>query len=142
MIFPLTFASSAFVPDGLDADWLQAFADVNPFTTIVDAMRALWIGDPAGNDVWGAVAWSIGLIAVFAPLSVARYRRAVSTEQASGQSASQSGDVSRCRRFRLGTCVGRWWAGIASLPRSASGSPTVRRAERWSSERRESARPG
>jgi ABC transporter DrrB family efflux protein len=78
VIFPLTFASSAFVPTDSMPSWLQTFADVNPFTTTVDAMRALWIGDPAGNDVWGAVAWSIGLIAVFAPLSVARYRRAVS----------------------------------------------------------------
>ena len=79
VIFPLTFASSAFVPTDSMPDWLQTFADVNPFTTVVDAMRALWIGEPAGNDIWGAVAWSVGLIAVFAPLSVARYRRAVST---------------------------------------------------------------
>ncbi len=78
VIFPLTFASSAFVPTDSMPGWLQTFADVNPFTTTVDAMRALWIGDPAGNDVWGAVAWAVGLIAVFAPLSVARYRRAVS----------------------------------------------------------------
>jgi ABC transporter DrrB family efflux protein len=79
VIFPLTFASSAFVPTDSMPGWLQTFADVNPFTTTVDAMRALWIGDPAGNDIWAAVAWSVGLIAVFAPLSVARYRRAVSS---------------------------------------------------------------
>ena len=79
VIFPLTFASSAFVPTDSMPGWLQTFADVNPFTTTVDAMRALWIGDPAGNDIWGAIVWSVGLIAVFAPLSVARYRRAVST---------------------------------------------------------------
>ncbi|HEY6781539.1 MAG TPA: ABC transporter permease [Thermoleophilaceae bacterium] len=79
VIFPLTFASSAFVPTDSMPSWLQTFADVNPFTTTVDAMRALWIGDPAGNDIWGAIAWSVGLIAVFAPLSVARYRRAVSS---------------------------------------------------------------
>jgi hypothetical protein len=46
---------------------------------MTDAMRALWVDTPAGNDVWGAFAWSIGLIAVFAPLSVARYRRAISS---------------------------------------------------------------
>ena len=39
--------------------WLQAFAEVNPFTTTVDAMRALFLDTPHGNDVWGAVAWSI-----------------------------------------------------------------------------------
>jgi ABC-2 type transport system permease protein/oleandomycin transport system permease protein len=78
-IFPLTFASSAFVPPDTMPDWLQTFADVNPFTTVVDATRALFIGSPAGNDIWGAVAWSVGLIVVFAPLSVAKYRRAVSS---------------------------------------------------------------
>ena len=75
-IFPLTFASSAFVPTDSMPDWLQTFADINPFTTVVDAVRALWLGAPAGNYVWGAVAWSLGLIAVFAPLAVRAYRRA------------------------------------------------------------------
>jgi len=75
-IFPLTFASSAFVPVETMPSWLQAFAEVNPFTITVDALRALWVGTPAGNSVWLAALWSIGLIAVFAPLSVARYRRA------------------------------------------------------------------
>jgi ABC transporter DrrB family efflux protein len=77
-IFPLTFASSAFVPPESMPDWLQAFAEANPFTTVVDAMRALWVSGPANNDIWAAVAWSVGLIVVFAPLSVRRYRRAVS----------------------------------------------------------------
>jgi ABC transporter DrrB family efflux protein len=77
LIFPLTFVSSAFVPvDSMPAA-LQTFAEVNPFTTTVDAMRALFLGAPAGNDVWGAVLWSIGIAAVFATLSVARYKRAV-----------------------------------------------------------------
>ena len=49
---------------------------VNPFTIVVDAMRALWLGAPAGNNVWGAVVWSLAIIAVFAPLAVARYRSA------------------------------------------------------------------
>jgi ABC transporter DrrB family efflux protein len=78
IIFPLTFASSAFVPVDSMPGWLQAFADVNPFTTTVDAMRALWVDAPAGNDVWGAVAWSVGIATVFSALSVARYRRAIS----------------------------------------------------------------
>jgi ABC-type polysaccharide/polyol phosphate export permease len=56
---------------------LEQFAEVNPFTVVVDAMRALWLGAPAGNSIWGAVVWSLGLIAVFAPLCVSRYRRAV-----------------------------------------------------------------
>jgi ABC transporter DrrB family efflux protein len=78
VIFPLTFISSAFVPlDTLPAG-LEEVAEVNPFTIAVDAMRALWIGDPAGNNIWGAVLWSVGLTAVFATLSVNRYKRAVS----------------------------------------------------------------
>jgi ABC transporter DrrB family efflux protein len=75
-VFPLTFISSAFVPVDSMPSALQWFADINPFTVVVDAMRALWLGAPAGNYVWGAVAWSVAIIAVFAPLAVARYRRA------------------------------------------------------------------
>jgi ABC transporter DrrB family efflux protein len=76
-VFPLTFISSAFVPPQFMPSALRAFANINPFTIIVDAMRHLWIGQPAGNYVWGAVVWSIVIIAVFAPLAVRRYRRAV-----------------------------------------------------------------
>jgi ABC transporter DrrB family efflux protein len=75
-IFPLTFASSAFVPTESMPDWLQAFADINPFTIVVNAVRALWLDAPAGNYVWGALAWTLGMIAVFAPLAVRAYRRA------------------------------------------------------------------
>jgi ABC transporter DrrB family efflux protein len=75
-VFPLTFISSAFVPvDSMPAA-LQWFAEVNPFTIQVDAMRALWLGAPAGNSVWGAAVWSLVILAIFAPLAVARYRRA------------------------------------------------------------------
>ena len=75
-IFPLTFASSAFVPTDSMPSWLQTFADVNPFTIVVNAVRALWIDAPADNYVWGALAWSLGMIVVFAPLAVRAYRRA------------------------------------------------------------------
>jgi hypothetical protein len=46
---------------------------------MVDAARALFVGTPAGNDIWVSVLWCLGLIAVFATLSVARYRRAVAS---------------------------------------------------------------
>jgi ABC-2 type transport system permease protein/oleandomycin transport system permease protein len=75
LIFPITFISSAFVPVGSMPAGLQDFAEVNPITVVVDAMRALWLGAPAGNSVWGALAWSVALIAIFAPLAVAKYRR-------------------------------------------------------------------
>ncbi len=74
-VFPLTFISSAFVPVKSMPAALQAFAEVNPFTVTVDAMRALWIGAPAGNNIWGSIVWSLAIIAVFAPLAVARYRQ-------------------------------------------------------------------
>jgi ABC-2 type transport system permease protein/oleandomycin transport system permease protein len=77
ILFPITFISSAFVPPATMPDWLQPIAENNPFTTMVDAVRALFIGTPAGNDVWAAVVWCIGIIAVFAPLSAWRYRKAV-----------------------------------------------------------------
>jgi ABC transporter DrrB family efflux protein len=75
-VFPLTFISSAFVPVRSMPSVLRAFAEVNPFTIVVDAMRSLWLGAPAGNYVWGALVWTAVIIAVFAPLAVARYRRA------------------------------------------------------------------
>ncbi|MFL5861520.1 MAG: ABC transporter permease [Solirubrobacteraceae bacterium] len=74
-IFPLTFISSAFVPTASMPSWLEAFANVNPFTIFVNAMRALWIGAPADNYVWGAVVWAVAILVVFAPLAVRRYRR-------------------------------------------------------------------
>jgi ABC-2 type transport system permease protein/oleandomycin transport system permease protein len=77
-VFPLTFVSSAFVPVESMPSALRWFAEVNPFTIVVNAMRSLWIGAPAGNNVWGAVVWSLAILAVFAPLAVWRYRRAAS----------------------------------------------------------------
>ncbi len=76
VVFPLTFISSAFVPVASMPAGLQQFAEVNPFTIVVDAIRHLWLGAPAHNSVWGGVAWSLAIIAVFAPLAVGRYRRA------------------------------------------------------------------
>jgi ABC transporter DrrB family efflux protein len=77
ILFPITFISSAFVPTDTMPGWLEPVAENNPFSTMVDAARALFLDAPAGNDVWGAVVWCIGIIAVFGPLSVWRYRRAV-----------------------------------------------------------------
>jgi ABC-type polysaccharide/polyol phosphate export permease len=78
LIFPITFISAAFVPVESMPAGLQDFAEVNPITVVVNAMRALWLGAPAGNDIWGAVAWSIALIVIFAPLAVSKYRRTAS----------------------------------------------------------------
>src|ERR671917_2275579 len=75
LIFPLTFASSVFVPAESMPDGLQQFAEANPFTTISDAVRSLWLDTPANSDIWMAFVWCVVLTAIFAPLAVARYRR-------------------------------------------------------------------
>jgi ABC-2 type transport system permease protein len=77
-IFPLTFASSAFVPAASMPDGLRQFAEANPFTTVVDAVRSLWLGTPAHTDVWMAFVWCVVLLAVFVPLSVRRYKTVAS----------------------------------------------------------------
>jgi ABC-2 type transport system permease protein/oleandomycin transport system permease protein len=74
VIFPLVFASSVFVPVSTFPDWLQAFAKISPVTVTADAARSLAIyGTPA--SLGAAAAWIGGLLAVFIPLSVWRYRR-------------------------------------------------------------------
>src|SRR5690348_16707136 len=74
VIFPLVFASSVFVPVATFPDWLQAFAKINPVTVTADAARSLALyGSPA--SLGAAAAWIGGLLAVFIPLSVWRYRR-------------------------------------------------------------------
>jgi ABC transporter DrrB family efflux protein len=74
-IFPLVFASSIFVPVATMPDWLQSFADVSPVTVTADAARSLAIGGSMGDALWQTVAWSIGLLLVFVPLCVRKYRR-------------------------------------------------------------------
>ena len=77
ILFPFTFVSSAFVPVQTMPGWLEPVAAANPFTIMVDAARALFVGTPAGNDVWGSIVWAIVITGVFATLSIWRYRRAV-----------------------------------------------------------------
>jgi len=83
LVFPLTFVSSAYVPVATMPGWLQAFAAHQPITYMVDAVRALTLG-PAGHALYGhpaswyvtgSLLWSAGIVAVTAPLAVARYRR-------------------------------------------------------------------
>jgi len=76
LVFPITFISSAFVPVESMPDGLRQFADANPVSQVVDAMRALWLGAPADNHIWLAIVWCLVIIAVFAPLAVSKYRKA------------------------------------------------------------------
>lgn len=74
--FPLTFASSTFVPIETMPGWLEAFARVNPVTVSVDALRGLFLGGiPVATKVSQSLAWIVAILIVFVPLSVRRYRR-------------------------------------------------------------------
>jgi len=70
-VFPLVFASSAFVPTAHMPAAVQAFANVNPITLVADATRALMIGHgDALRPTLETLAWLAGLLAVFVPVSV------------------------------------------------------------------------
>jgi ABC-2 type transport system permease protein len=83
MVFPLTFVSSAYVPVETMPGWLQAFAEHQPITVMVDAVRALTqgpaaelqLGHSAGYYVIRSLVWAAAIVAVFAPIAVARFRR-------------------------------------------------------------------
>jgi ABC transporter DrrB family efflux protein len=78
-IFPviiLVFTSSTLVPVATMPGWLQAFANVNPVTALVDALRVLCLGGPAVRPVLEALAWIGGLLVVTAPAAILCYRRA------------------------------------------------------------------
>ena len=75
-IFPLTFLSSAFVPIATMPGWLQAFANNQPVTYTIDAMRGLAEGGPIEASLWKSLVWLAGIFIVFVPLSVRAYRRA------------------------------------------------------------------
>jgi len=75
-LFPLTFLSSAFVPIETMPGWLQAFANNQPVTYVVDTMRALALGGPVQASLWKSLAWLAGIFIVFLPLAVRAYRRA------------------------------------------------------------------
>jgi ABC transporter DrrB family efflux protein len=75
-LFPLTFASSAFVPTASMPSWLRTFSNAQPITKVVDAVRAWVLGQPVGSNGWIALAWCVGILVVFMPLSVRVYRRA------------------------------------------------------------------
>jgi ABC-2 type transport system permease protein/oleandomycin transport system permease protein len=74
-IFPLVFASSIFVPVDTMPDWLQAIANVSPVTATADAARALAIGGNVWSSLWQVLAWVGGILLVFVPLCVRKYRR-------------------------------------------------------------------
>ncbi len=83
-VFPLTFVSSAFVQVDSMPSWLQGFAQHQPFTEVIDALRVLAVGDKVqplvgqslGSALWQSLAWITGAIIVFVPLATRAYERA------------------------------------------------------------------
>lgn len=74
VIMPLTFASSAFVPTETMPKYLRIFAENQPFTYVIGAMRAWMVGTPLGNSGWYSLFWLVGMIAVFMPLATWLFR--------------------------------------------------------------------
>jgi ABC transporter DrrB family efflux protein len=83
VVFPFTFISSAYIPVATMPSWMQGFAENQPLTVMVNAVRTLsqgspaeaLLGHPAAYFVTRSLLWSVALVAVFAPLAVAKYRR-------------------------------------------------------------------
>jgi ABC-2 type transport system permease protein len=85
-MFPLTFLSNAFISTSTLPSWLQPIADWNPISSIVLALRDLWgnapdglargDGFPAENPLLLSIIWIVGILVVFMPLAISRYRKA------------------------------------------------------------------
>jgi ABC transporter DrrB family efflux protein len=75
LLFPLVFASSVFVPVSSMPSWLQPIAKASPVTLTADAARTLALTGGVPDSLGGSLAWIVGIVAVFVPLSVWRYRR-------------------------------------------------------------------
>ena len=83
LVFPFSFVSSAYIPVATMPSWMQGFAENQPVTVMVNAVRCLTeggpaetlLGHPTSYFVIRSLVWSVALVAVFAPLAVARYRR-------------------------------------------------------------------
>ena len=81
IVFPLTFVSNAFVPTETLPEWLQPIANWNPISALVAATRELFgnpnpftSGFPGEHSILLSILWTVGLLVVFAPLAVRKYR--------------------------------------------------------------------
>ncbi|HSW98428.1 MAG TPA: ABC transporter permease [Candidatus Saccharimonadales bacterium] len=75
VIFPLTFASGAFVPAASMPHYLRLFAENQPITQVVEAVRSLMLGKPVGHYGWLSVVWCLAILAVSMPLASWLFRR-------------------------------------------------------------------
>lgn len=77
-VFPLTFASSAFVDPATMTSWLRPFAENQPITHIVNTFRSLLVGTPMGDSALLAVIWLVGIIVVAVPVAAWLFKRKTS----------------------------------------------------------------
>jgi ABC-2 type transport system permease protein/oleandomycin transport system permease protein len=77
VLAPLVFASAAFVPVANMPGWLQPWARNQPVSVTADAVRALTLGGPTSSLVLKSIMWSVAILAIFAPIAVRLYRKAV-----------------------------------------------------------------
>jgi ABC transporter DrrB family efflux protein len=75
VIFPLTFASAAFAPTESMPKGIRAFAENQPISHVIEAVRALMIGEPVGNHAWIALAWCLGVTIIAIPLASMLFRK-------------------------------------------------------------------
>ena len=71
----LPYPSSAFVPIDTMPGWLQAFAEHQPVTPIIETLRGLLLGMPVGNNPWWALAWCAGITVIAMALSTVLFQR-------------------------------------------------------------------
>jgi ABC-2 type transport system permease protein len=76
-VFPLTFASGAFAPTSSLASWIRPFAENQPITHVIEAVRALMIGTPLGNHALLAIIWCVGTLIVAMPVAAWLFKRKV-----------------------------------------------------------------
>jgi len=74
-VFPLTFASSAFVPTDTMPHWLRTFAEHQPLTLVTNTVRSLTLNGSGGPDAIPALIWAAGILVVFFPVALWLYRR-------------------------------------------------------------------
>ncbi len=74
-LFPLTFASSVFVPTRSMPTWLRTFAEHQPVSLIANGVRGLLLNNPDASTIWQAIAWCVGILVVFVPVAVWAYGR-------------------------------------------------------------------
>ena len=74
--FTVTLPVSTEAPVETMPDWLQWWAERQPVSVTVRAVRALMLGTDPIDYVWGSIAWSLGIMAVMAPFAIRKYRKA------------------------------------------------------------------